>query len=90
MNYLIDTKVTILRIWVIMFEEVALNVRLLSITSVVPERFLSNLLECRHFRIRCLHALKEMLVKCAVILTSKLKFSDETLGILWKNNIFVK
>ena len=63
-------------------EEVALNVRLLPLTSVVPERFLSNLLECRHFRIRFLHALKEILAKCVVILTSKLKFSDETLRTL--------
>ena len=51
---------------------------LLSLTSVVPEHFLSILLECRHFRIRCLHALWEILAKCVVILTSKLKFSVET------------
>ena len=60
------------------------------LTSVMPERFLSNLVECRHFRIRCLHAQKEILAKCAIILTSKLKFSDKTLRILGINNRFVK
>ena len=49
------------------------------LTSAVRERFLSNHLECRHFRIRCLHERKEILAKWVVILTSKLKYSDETL-----------
>ena len=63
-------------------EEVASNVRLLPLTIVVPERFLSNHLECRHFRICYLHALKEILAKCVVTLTLKLIFIDEMLRIL--------
>ena len=58
------------------------NIRLLPLSSVVPDCLLSNLLECRYFRIRCLHALKEYFSKCVVILTSMLKFSNETLRIL--------
>ena len=61
------------------YDEVALNVRFLPLTRVVPERFWSNLLEYRHFRIRCLYALKKTLAKCVVMLTSNFKFSDETL-----------
>ena len=53
------------------------------ITSVVPECFWSNHLECRHFRIRCLHALKDILAKCVVIPTLTLKFNNETLRILF-------
>ena len=59
-------------------EDDALKVILLPLTSVVGERFLSNLLQCSHFRIRCLHTLKEIFAKGVVILTSKLKFSDDT------------
>ena len=56
-------------------EQIALNVSLLPLTSVMHERFLSNHLECRHFRISYLHMLKQNLAKCVVILTSKLKLN---------------
>ena len=46
------------------------------------EGFLSNPLECRHFRICYLQELKQNLIKFAVILTSELKLNDETLRIL--------
>ena len=75
----------------IVVKKVALNVIFLPLTSVVPDCFLVNLLWCRHSRIRCLHALKEIVAKFVVILTSKLKVSNETLRILYtNNNRFVK
>ena len=55
---------------------------LLPLTSVVHAGFLFNHLECRHFSIRYLHVLKQILAKCVVILISQLKLNDETLRIL--------